>query len=48
MRACRVVQLGLAAVALMLIPHWAHAQSVNIDLGAGGQAKSSPFVQCED
>ena len=34
----RFIGLGLGIGALLLIPHFASAQSVNIDLGAGGQS----------
>ena len=34
----RSVQLGLGIGAILLLPHLAQAQSVNIDLGAAGQA----------
>jgi len=34
----RAVHLGFAVLALVLIPHFSSAQSVNIDLGASGQA----------
>lgn len=34
----RFIRIILGASALLLIPHLGHAQSVNIDLGAGGQA----------
>lgn len=34
----RSIHLGLIALVLLLIPHLGCAQSVNIDLGAGGQA----------
>ena len=34
----RAVQVSIAVLGLLLIPHLGCAQSVNIDLGAGGQA----------
>ena len=34
----RAIRLGLGVALLLVIPHFGHAQSVNIDLGAGGQA----------
>ncbi len=32
------ISAGLILIAGLLLPQWAHAQSVNIDLGGGGQA----------
>ena len=37
-RALLWLSAGLILIAGLLLPHWAQAQSVNIDLGAGGQA----------
>ncbi|MDP9095423.1 MAG: flagellar biosynthetic protein FliP, partial [Pseudomonadota bacterium] len=34
----RAITLGLMVLAFLAIPYGSHAQSVNIDLGAGGQA----------